>query len=101
MKNTFKVHRNGGTKPASLQTKTPSAKSLEIIDAIDAMRSAKAESAAMHMLLVDVLTTKESGIYGEEIQLGITLLIIHTHEQLDRAVASVETILTCNAEVAS
>jgi hypothetical protein len=107
MKNTIRVRRDGGKKPASVQTKTGSIKpapqnnSLAVRDAIDLLREAKAASAAMHMLLADVLSTKESGLYCEETQLGITVLVCTTHERMNRAVDSVEALLESKTEVAS
>ncbi len=76
--------------------------SLDILDSIDLLRSAKAESAALHMLLFDAMSNREDrGRYGEEIEFGITQLICGSHENMQLAVESVEAFLASKTEVAS
>lgn len=104
MKNTIRVRKNAGTKAAPIQSKTADRAKFDAIDArdaIDLMQEAKAQSAALHMLLADVLFTNDSSVYGEEIQLGITLLIISTHERMDNAAENIKELLTGKLEVAS
>jgi hypothetical protein len=107
MKNTVQARKNGATKPSSVQTKTTSRVKPEeqsrpsINSLIGEAMAAKAQSAGLHMLLADVLFTKDEGTYGEEIQYGINELIITTHDRMDRAFEAIETLANSKPEVAS
>ena len=97
MKNTARIQRKSVTKPAPDQIQTPAIPASPKFvsnDIFDELSGAKAQSAALHMLLLDVLSTKDDGgTYGEEINYGISELMLSTHQRMDRVVESVEALL--------
>jgi hypothetical protein len=62
---------------------------------------AKAASLAINTLLHDALQRDNRSSYGEEINLGISVLISQTSRRLDQICASVQELMLENREVAS
>ncbi len=91
-----------GASARQTQSGTTAINNLDIRDAVDLLHAAKAESAALHMLLFDAMSNREDGgRYGEEIEFEITQLICGSHENMQLAVESVEAFLASKTEVAA
>jgi hypothetical protein len=86
---TNRIHRDAGTKPADVQPKNL----FPARDAIDRMKQAKSQSVALHWLLSDILTMDRPGLYNEETEYGIALLICNAHEKMESAFESVQALL--------
>lgn len=62
---------------------------LQMNSVLNEFESAKAQSHALHTLLLEATKNKADGTYGEEIQFGLSELICQTTGRMDRVYATI------------
>ena len=98
MKNTVQVHRNRGTKPASVQTKTSRTKPQVVPTAgriIEELRATKAQSSALPLQLRMDFRTLQSSI---EASIALLMVLAEKSEDNGLQILTHQTIAKLNAD---